>query len=483
MKKFAESFKNKKFRYGAFSSLIAASVIAMLIMVVAIFDQLNLRFDITHNQFFAISFQTQVVLNHLDEDVRIYTLFTTGNEQIEMTEILNQYTNLSPHITVANRDPIIHRAFVNQFVEDGRDIPNNSVIVAGERRSRIIPPADIFVIEFDMTTGAQVPVALNLEPMVTNAITYVTRSMEFRLYEIEGNNNISLPPEFIELAALAGYQHARLNLTMEDIPEDADIIVLTTPQRDINPEEARKIIDFLDLGGRALLMVDINPGMPMPNLHSVLGAYGLAFNGYYVHEGDAARHWPGLNRLIFPVIAVHEINRRNIENAANPLLLESQGIVQQGLQRTFLTMEPLLVSTSASFGRNNPANTAINRAPEEPSGPFNLAVAVEDFFTTPTETHTTRIVIVGTTNIASPTLNQQSYGANGDFLIGALNWLVGRTEIDPNAIFIQPRSLRQDNLLMLTQAEQNNIMVFSVGILPGAILAAGAAVWLKRRNK
>jgi len=483
MKKILESFQSKKFRYGAFSSLIASGVIAVLIMVVAIFDQTNMRFDITHDQFFSLSFQTQVVLDHLDEDVRIYTLFTTGNEQIEMTEILNQYTNHSAHISVSNRDPIIHRAFVNQFVDDGRDIPNSSIIVVNEQRSRIIPAADIFVFEFDTAAGGHVPVALNLEPMVTNAITYVTRNINFRLYEIEGNNNVPLPTEFIELARLAGYTHARLNLTMEDIPDDADVIVLTTPQRDINSEEARKIIDFLDHGGRALIMIDINPGMPMPNLHSVVEAYGVALNRYYIHESDASRHWPGMNRLILPVLTHNEINRRNIENGANPLLLESQGIVQAGLQRTFLTVEPLLTSTSASFGRNDPHNTAINRAPDEPSGPFNLAVAIEDFFTTPTGTHNTRIVLVGTTNIASTALNSQSYGANGDFLVGALNWLVDRIDGDIQTIFIQPRNLQQDSFLTLTQAEQNNIMIFSVGILPGAILAAGVVVWLKRRNK
>jgi len=480
MKKIVESFKSKKFRYGAFSSLIAATVMAVLIMTVAVFDQLNLRFDMTHNQFFTISFQTEVVLNHLTEDIRIYTLFPTGSEQFEIAEILNQYAVGSSHITLSNRDPIIHRTFVDQFVEDGRDIPNNSVIVVSEGRSRVITPSDMFTFEFDPAVG-HVPVALNVESAVTNAITYVTRHVIYRMYEIEGNNNIPLPQEFISLAQHAGYAHATLNLMMEDIPFDADIIILTTPQRDISPEETRRMIEFLDMGGRALFMIDINPGMPMPNLNTVVESFGVALNGYYVHEGDASRHWPGLNRLTFPMVAHHEINRQIIANGANPLVLESQGITETDFQRTFMTVEPLLLSTASAFGRNDPNNTAINQAAGEPSGPFHMAVAIDDFFTTPTGTYTTRLVIVGTSNILNDTLNQQSHGANGDFLMGALSWLIGRD--DDEMIFIQPRNLRQDHFLMLTQSQQNNIMVFSIGILPGAILAMGAVVWLRRRNK
>ncbi|MCL2703255.1 MAG: GldG family protein [Defluviitaleaceae bacterium] len=480
MKKIIQSFKNKKFRYGAFSTLIAAAVIAVLIMTAAVFDRLNIRFDMTQNRFFALSPQTMIVLGLLDEDISIYTLFPTGQENIEMTEILNQYAAHSGFITLANRDPIIHRAFVDQFVEDGRDIPNNSVIVTGPGRSRVIPASDIFIFEFDANAGSTVPAALNIEPMVTNALTYLMRKTVYKLYEIEGNNNIPLPPEFIDLMRHAGYEHNTLNLIMEDIPADADVISLATPQRDISPEEARKIIEYLDTGGRALLMIDINPGMPMPNLHSVVESFGVALNGFYVHEGDTSRHWPQQNRLIFPQVAQHEINSRIIENGASPLLLESQGIGESPLRRTFLTVEPLLVSTSASFGRNNPHNTAINQAPGEPSGPFPLAAAIEDFFTGPSGTYNTKIVLIGTSNIADNTLNQQSYGANGDFLIGSLDWLVNRT--DGGMIFIQPKSLRNDSFLMLTQAEQNNIMVFSLWILPGVIAAAGIAVWLKRRN-
>ena len=479
MNKFTDSFKNKKFRYGAFSTLLAAIVIAVLIMIVAVFDNINLRFDLTPDQFFTITDQTRSIINNLDEEVRIYTLIPTGVEQHTIVEILNQYAIHSNNISVNNRDPIIHRAFVDQFITDGRDIPNNSVIVVGERRHQVIPFADLFVMEWDLFMG-DVPVALNVEPMVTNAITYVTQDIVYNVFEIDGVGSVPLPQEFVSLLHHAGYHHNTLNLIMEDIPEHADVIILTTPARDLSPLEAEKIIEFLDTGGKAMFAIDIVP-QPMPNMHSVIEAFGVVLNGYYVLEGDANRHFPGMNTFVFPHLSDHVINTRNLEVGMVPMVMESQGIWMADLQRQSADIDALLITTPASFGRNDPDNLSPNRMEGEPTGPFALAVAINDTFVTPAQTYETRIVVVGTSNIFNPMANQHMSGANGDFFISSLNWLLNRA--DAASVFIQPRALTDEHFINITQADQNLIMVVSMGVLPGVIAATGLVVWLLRRNK
>jgi len=268
---------------------------------------------------------------------------------------------------------------------------------------------------------------------------------------------------------------------MEEIPPEADVLILTTPRSDLSTLEVGKIVDFLDTGGRALFMIDITP-TPMPNLDLLTEAFGVVLGGIYVHEGDSGRHFPQRNNLIFPLMADHQINSRNLSNGVNPLLLEGQAIWNAPYQRTFLTAEPLLISTAASFGRDDPDNLSVNQMEGEPDGPFALAVAVEDSFTGPGGIYVTRLVLVGTSNILDPGANGFVHGANGEFLISSINWLLDRTDVSPDSVFIQPRSLLDDQVLRLTQAEQNNIMVFSLGVLPGTIVITGFFVWIKRRR-
>ncbi|MCL2415691.1 MAG: GldG family protein [Defluviitaleaceae bacterium] len=483
MKRFLDSFKNKKFRYGAFSTFIALFVIAILVMVVVVFDQLNFRIDMTETGFYTLTDRSLEFIGNLDEDIQIFTLYPTGEEQNLFAEILNQYQANSRNITITNRDPFIHRAFIDQFAEEGQQITPNSIIVVSEQRHRVIPHSDLITFQFNQQTWQNEAVALNIEPRVTNAIAFVIAEDTYRIYQLEGSGHVPVPSEFIDALEFSNFSHGVVDLTFEDVPEDADIIIITTPQRDINPTETQKLIEFLELGGRIFFAIDIVP-FAMPNLESVLEAYGIGLSGYYIHEGNPARHYPQFNRWIAPLMhQEHFITRSIIEMDGNfnPMLIDGQALQPLEMARAFLNIDPLLMSTPQSWGRNNPEATSLNHEEGEPIGPFIMAASVTDQFSIGQEFIETRIVAVGTSNLFDSTATMLVRGVNIDFFINSLNWLVDRTEVD--TLFIPPRSLQTTQALFMNASQQNNVMMFSLAVVPGILAVAGLVVWLRRRNR
>jgi len=481
MKKVLASFKSKKFRYGAFSTFIAMFVVAILLMVNIIVEQMNIRFDMTHMGFFTLSDRTIEFIQGIDEDIRIYTLSPAGEEQNIFAELMNQYQANSRRITVTNRDPFIHRAFVDQFAADGQSISPHSIIVVSDRRHRVIPERELTITQFNERTWMEETVAMNAEPRVTNAIAYVLSTETFHAYILDGANHRPLPPDFISALELNNFTHAPIDLTIRDIPDYTDVLIITTPDRDITEVERYKLREWLELGGRAMFMVDITP-FEMSNLNFVLEAFGVTLSGYYVFEGNAFFHFPGFPTYLFPAMNdEHFINETMLAAGAGPFVLDHQAITQTGLSRSFLNITPLLQATNQAWGRNDPENTQPSRMAGEPEGPFDVAISISDAFATGFHVFHTKMVVVGGTSLMDSTASQISRGANEEFFINSLNWLVDR--LDGDAVFIPPRSLITTQFLHMNASEQNNVMMVALAGLPGVVAIGGLVVWLRRRNR
>ncbi len=120
-------------------------------------------------------------------------------------------------------------------------------------------------------------------------------------------------------------------------------------------------------------------------------------------------------------------------------------------------------------------------------GPVSLAVAVtaklKDMGVTPvaaTGEHPAadeaRLVVVGTPRFAD---NQQltQFPQNGDLFQNAVGWLVGQSEL----VSIRSRSVRASRA-ELTGGQQVQLFYLSVLILPEILIAAGIAIWWRRRS-
>ena len=473
-----KSFKDKKFRYGASSTLIAVFFIVIIVLANQVVTRFNVRIDLTANRMYTISDQTRQALANINEDVQIFTLYPLGQEINLITEVVNQYPGISNRIRVENRDPLLNPAFLAEF---GDDIAPNSIIVTSANRTRIVHPNELFTIQLNPFTFQMEPTHFVVEPTITNAILYVVADTAAHVYELIGHGNPTLQQEFINLLSANGYQHGTLNLLTDFIPDHADLLIFSTPRWDISPNEADLIINFLDNGGSAFFAIDQIPE-DFENTRRVLDAFGIMISGGFLHE-MAGRHAAGNPRWVHPLISQHDINRSILDNERFMLLMDSQVIAASPLTREHHVFNHLLGSTGQSFVRLNPANVSPSRMDDDLAGPFILGAAIEDFVPNvahPEGGHTVRIVMLGSSTIFDNEINQAVSGANGEFFINSINWLLNH---EMSHIIVPPVPLIRDDFLMVTQQEQNILSVLAMAGLPGIILIFGGIVWLRRRNR
>lgn len=97
------------------------------------------------------------------------------------------------------------------------------------------------------------------------------------------------------------------NLLLEDlsllsegeIPQDAAALLIYAPQSDLSESERDLILDYLQQGGRLLLVTDYSEE-ERPNLDAVTAYYGLSSVDGIVLEEDASRHMQGYNYYLQP---------------------------------------------------------------------------------------------------------------------------------------------------------------------------------------
>jgi len=475
------SFKDKRFRYGSFSTVMIVAAVALFVLVNIIVDQLNISYDLTRERIFSLSDGSVTIARELTENVTIYSLWPTGQENFMFQQLLEEYASHSNRITVQNRDPLLHPGFVEYFAEPDQAIANGSIIVVGPYRHRVIHAADLISTELDWGSfpPQQRLVGFNIEPQVTNALNFVVRAESPVIYRVTGNNEFPLPPALINEMEMAGYEVREFNLMTQDVPEEADILFITLPERDWSPDQAQRILDYLENDGRAIFILGYRTER-FPRFDEVLAAYGLALGDYVIIEGNPNNFFRNNPLMHLPDFMPGEITDMLIERNFMPLIGQPTGIDLLDLRRTGTTIEPLIRTSNQAYGRQDPLNTVLTRVPEDVAGPFYLAVTVEDVFWFAGENRTlsTRMVVISAETMLLEDFNTEVAGSNWSFLINSLNWL----REEPSGVFIRSRAPATIMPLFMTEGQAITIAVVSVLVLPLIFAIGGLVVWLRRRN-
>ncbi|MCL2399333.1 MAG: GldG family protein [Defluviitaleaceae bacterium] len=478
MDKILQSFKDKRFRYGSFSTVMIVVVIGLFILVNLVVDRLNISYDLTQEQLFSLSQGSINIIRDLDADVTIYSLFPTGQEQFLFQQLLEDYASHSNRITVINRDPLLHPQFVESFARPDESIAIGSIIVVGPDRHRVIHATDLVTTQFDMNTWQNRVVSFNVEPQVTNAINFVVAAETPIIYRVVGNNEPVLPPALIHEMEMAGYEVREVNLLTQEVPDDASLLFITFGERDWSPDQAERVREYLQNDGRAIFALGYRT-VRFPMMDEVLAAFGIRVGDYIIIEGST-NHFHMNNPLwLLPEFVSGEVTDDLITRNFIPFIENSTGIDILDLRRANTRIEPLIQTSNLAYGRVDTTVATVSRIQSDVSGPFNIAVSVEDSLFLPGgQPLSTRMVVIAGDSIMGEVHNSAIGGTNWNFLINSLNWL----REEPNQIFIPTRPLPQTMPLLIPEGYVMMITIFSVIVLPLAFGITGLVVWLRRRN-
>ena len=122
---------------GSYSLMITAIVLAILIVVNLFAGALPVsltKLDISASQLYSITSNTKVVVNNLQQDVTIYWIVQSDQEDAVIENLLSKYDSLSNHIKVVKKNPDVFPTFAQQYTEE--TVYNNSLVVESGDRYR-----------------------------------------------------------------------------------------------------------------------------------------------------------------------------------------------------------------------------------------------------------------------------------------------------------------------------------------------------------
>ena len=470
------SFRSRAFRAGGYSLAAAAIVIAIAValnLMVGALPASWTKVDLTDTGLYSLSSQTEQLVAGLEEDVTVYWIVQDGSQDSTMEQLLERYKSLSKHLDVVEKDPVVYPSFAQQYTD--ATLYNNSLIVVCGDRSRYISYYDIYVTDYSSYyTNGTTSTQFAGESELTSAIDYVTNEDLPTVYTLTGHGESDLPSELSEGAEDENLLLEELSLVNgEDVPEDADAIILYSPQRDISSDEKDALLTYLQGGGKLLLVTDYTD-TDMPNLAELMEYYGTALMDGIVLEGDSDHHMRGYNYYLLPDINSHDITQP-LMDGYYILMPVAQGITVSDELRDGLTVTQLLTTSDSAYAKADGYNiTTFDKEEGDTDGPFALGVAI----TEEVEGGQTGIVWLTTSYMFDSDNNMRVAGANNDLFLNALDWMCQRE----SAISIRAKDLSTE-YLTVPSSTASTWSVVLVAVVPLAFLACGAVVTIRRRRR
>lgn len=493
--------------YGLDTILMSVLFLGICIVLYAFAAHWDRSWDLTQEGRRQLSEQTVQVLRNLNQDVEVLAFFLDIDEELvkiarEKTErFLDQCRQYTPHLKVEFLDPQIDRPRLEALKITHHSTQGTIVLRTGTRQ-RIVTVA-----------GASPRLE---ERDFTNSLINVVRSSEPKVYFLTGHGERSVDDadskvgasEFLKLLATESYgvDRASIMVTKPEVPTDCDVLVINGlglggPQSDLHPEEVRAIQEYLDRGGRLLVLIDpwrrvtsgqteseqllpwlqerygivvgndmvLSPKVKSPSVAEFSAEIGL-FN-----EKNPQNPFRGCFSIEHPI--TQQFNQKMLFQAARTVSLAEKmpsGVVGSVLIRTtpdFYAETDL--STLMTTGR-------AGKSPDERTGPLPVAVAVTaktEFLTGDTgQTRDARIVVVGDSDFVA---NEQITVIPGslNFILDAMAWLCETEEL----IAIRPTA-KEDAPVMLSDFDRRALVYVSVLGTLQAVVAAGLIAYAFRRK-
>ncbi|MEM5948176.1 GldG family protein [Spirochaetia bacterium 38H-sp] len=469
-----QSLSKDTVKYGGYAAIVTVAFALILLLFNIAITSLDFKFDLTEKKLFSLSDETIKFIKNLKDDIRITAIYKEGEEPERIKEVLNLYAKNSPHISLRFVDLDKNPGILSEYKDSDKKIENGSIIIESQKAKKILSSYDLYEITYSQQ-GPQIT-GFAAEKIITTTIYTVAGGKSPIVYELEGHQETPLSRyKATELLERENITLKTLNFIKNPaIPADAKAIIIYGIRRDISPGEAELLQQYLDTGGHLIVVKGIT-SENTPNLDKVLSSYGIRFDYGIVGEPNRQKNM-GNPFQVIPIIADHDISKKITENKDTMILQWSMAIKEESIKRKTIKITPLLTTTATSFMTKNfdkSKNTA--QISKDETGPFNLAVAIEE---KQDNGKTTRIVA-----IAADSLMENLYPfnaqipANIDFFIGSILWSTDRKDsisVGSKSLMALPLSIDGRMQIIYT--------VLFVIIIPLAFIITALVVWLRRKN-
>ena len=349
--------------------------------------------------------------------------------------------------------------------------------------------------------GKKEKIARLEEAALTNAILKVTRNTKKVVYFITGHGEPALTDSDSNGYSVVKQALEDQNYTVQElvlarqtqVPDDAAVVILAGPGEEVLDSELEALRAFLGRGGHLLVMSDPETA---PGLVTFIQGYGLEVGNDVVIETNPLGRLVGGDYLL-PVVMTYERHAitKELGNVMTMFPLVRSVQVAKDLPQG-ITAQGLAMTSAESWAETDlkalhEGRTAFE-AESDRRGPITIA-AVATINTSQTGTaasgtaeptdqpekdksaRAARLVVFGDSEFANNSLFPVQ--GNGNLFLNTVSWLAEEEDL----IAIRPRRGGGSGPVMLTAAQAPLIFWLPVVVLPLAVFASGAVVFMRRK--
>ena len=467
-----QALSTRTAKVGGYSVVLALVVLAILVAVNVLFSVLPSKFtqfDISAAQLYSLTSDTKVVATNLDKDVTIYWITQAGQESTVLDKLLDRYQDLSDHITVVKKDPDIYPTFAQQYTDE--TVVNNSLVVECGDKNRYISYNDIYQVDTASyyTTGS-VSQSFDGEGQITSAIDYVVSDELPKIYLLSGHGEGALSDTLSDELTRSNYETVAdfSLLNVDEIPDDCDTLLINAPTSDISDEELTMLRDYVQGDGKLLVFSGPQKDAELTNLDALLTDYDITVNNGVVVDNDREHYAFTAPYVLMPDIESSDITDPLTEESSHVIVPIAQGLTvgSNSSVTALLTTSDEAFSKAAGY-----AMTTYDKEDGDTDGPFTLAVSITD------SNADGKIVWVSTDYLLDDMYNSYSSGANLDFVMNSLSWMIGKND----AVSIRAKSLN-NTYLTISSSSATVLKIVMIGVIPVCFLLLGIDEVLRRRK-
>jgi len=486
-----DSFKTRSFRVGGYSIVAIAIVLAIVVAVNLFVGTLPVswtQYDITADDMFSISEQTETLVKNLNKDITIYWIVSAGQEDARVENMLNRVDDLSQRITVVRKDTTVNPTFAAQYTQEA--VYDNSLVVeCGERARFLDYTKDIITYDYaDYYSTGKETYYFNGEGALVSALDFVTSEKLSKLYLLTGHGEQTLSTIFATAVKNQNLETAELSLLSVDaVPEDADGILINAPKSDLSEPELKLLRDYTAAGGSVMFLSDIYTGeTPLPNFEALMADYGLYSVPGMVVEGDRSYYFAmqmqemqqEIRHALLPELNEHPINEPLINAKYRVLLNGAHGIrVSEELPEDVEATQLLTTSYTAYSKLVGGMLETYDKEAGDIDGPFAVAVLATRNAELENESN---VIWISSPTLVDEMMDNYTSGGNQDMFLNMLSYLC---EPEAKEFTIHAKTITNLSFLTMESKTAALLAILVVAVIPVAFLGCGIIVWFRRKHR
>ena len=483
MKKFLDIIKNKWLLKGTTTLLLVAIVIACYVGLNLLVEKLNIEdIDFTEKKLYSLSDETKKKISDLDEEITIQLINLNQYEYIK--EYAKKYTKVTDKVNVDEIDDLSTR--VDLMTKYSLENTDSLIVVKTSEKEKTITLSDLYT--FDYSTGQQIDVT---EEAITNAIVEVTIDEKPQIYILSGNTYYQTEQVLENIISELQKESNDVNyldiISKGAIPDDCDLLMITTLKKDITEFERDQILQYIQKGGELMLLTSQNiVDIETPNFDQILSQYGISLGFGAIFEQDATKMLQNAPEFIISDINSSSSVMKDIDMKLQMCLIDAGKIEfadSSKLEELGVTYETIATTGEKAFVRTDfdiPSYTKTDKDSEEESMTVGALVTKKI-----SDNIESKLIIFSNemcaSNLQIPISNQYYTFAvelynNKDIILNSSSYLTERTDT------ITIRKTDENQIYTVTEQE-NKIIKTIIFTVPAIIIIIGIVVWQIRRRK